>query len=190
MASDVEIANRALQKLGAKRIVSLTEDSRNGRAIAAAYGSVKRAVLRSHSWSCAIKRASLAAEATAPLFTRASSFQLPSDFIRLLPPDPEVNYNDLDWQIEGRKIITNDTAPLDIRYIYEVTDPNEMDSSFREAFSMKLAYELAEEITQSNTKKDEALLAYKEAVAEARRINGIERVASKPPEDTWVTGRS
>ena len=189
MATKVEIANRALQKLGAKRIVSITEDSINARAINTAFEPVKLGELRKHTWSFAIKRAQLAADATAPLYNKTSSFQLPSDFVRLMPKDADQTYNDLDWQIEGKKIITNDSAPLEIRYIYDVTDPNEMDALFRESFAMKLAYELCEEITQSNTKKDEAMKAYKEAIAEAKRANAMERNSQRPPEDTWVTVR-
>jgi len=189
MASKVEIANRALQLLGAKSIVSLLEDSRNARSINLAFEPVKLAELRKHPWSFAIKRAQLAADAVAPLFTKTSSFTLPSDCIRVLSPDPEVNFNDLDWQIEGRKIITNDTAPLDVRYIYNVTDSNEMDVLFREALSSKLAMELSEEITQSNAKKADAAKLYEEAISEAKKANAIERVAQRPPEDIWVTVR-
>lgn len=189
MASTVEIANRALQILGAKRIVSLTEDSRNARAISAAFEPVKRAELRKHPWGFAIKRVQLAADATAPLFTRSNAFPLPSDFIRLLSPDPEVNMADLDWIVEGRSIITNDSAPLDVRYIYDVTDPNLFDTLFRESLAAKLAEQLCEEITQSNTKIATAQAFYKDAIAEARRTNAIEKVAEQPPEDPWVTCR-
>lgn len=183
------MANRALQKLGAKRITSLTEDSRNARAINAAFESVKMAELRKHDWSCAITRAQLAASSTSPAFGPSMSFPLPSDFIRLCHQDPDLNYNDLDWQIEGRNIVTHDDAPLDIRYVYNVTDPNEMDVLLREAISMKLAYELCEEITQSNSKQAAALEAYNLTIAEAKKANAIERVSQKPPEDEWVTVR-
>lgn len=190
MASKVEIVNRGLQLLGAKRITSLTEDSRNARAMSAAYESVKLAELRKHPWGFAIKRAQLAASATAPLFTRSNSFPLPADYVRLLAPDPEVNYNDIDWIIEGRNIITNDSAPLDVRYIYDVTDPNEMDALFRESFSAKLAEATCEEITQSNSKIANAQVAYKQAISDAKHANAIEKTAEKPPEDDWVTCRS
>lgn len=190
MASKVEIANRALQLLGAKRITSITEDSRNARSIDAAFEVIKQAELRKHPWNCAIKRTQLAADSTAPTFGKSNYFQLPSDCLRILAPDPEYNFNDLDWQIEGRKIATNDTAPLNLRYIYDVDDVNEMDVLLRETISAKLAEALCEEITQSNQKKADAQSAYKEAVAEAKRANAIERVAAQPPEDVWVTARS
>jgi hypothetical protein len=189
VASNVEIGNRALQHLGAKRIVSLTDDSRNAQAINACFEPTKLALLRAHPWCFATKRAELAASATAPLFTRTNSFPLPSDFVRLLPPDPEDNINSLDWVIEGRSIVTNDTAPIYIRYIYDVTDPNEMDVLFREAFAAKLAENTCEEITQSNSKKADIKETFKEIIAEARRTNAIEKPAENPPEDSWVTCR-
>ncbi len=189
MASDVEIANRALQHLGAKRIVSLDEDSRNAQAINTAYEPTKLAELRKHPWCFATARAELAANSTAPIFTRTNSFPLPADFVRLLPPDPEDVTNWQDWIIEGRNIITNDSAPLYIRYVYDVTDPNEMDALFREAFAAKLAENLCEEITQSNSKKADIKDTYKDIIADAKRTNAIEKTAEVPPEDEWVTKR-
>lgn len=189
MASKVQIANRALQLVGAKRITSLDEDSRNARAVNAAYEPIKLAELRKHPWVCAVRRAQLAASSTTPAFTKTNAFPLPSDFIRLLPPDPEVNFADLDWEIEGRSVITNDDAPLNIRYIYDITDTNEMDALLREVIAAKLAEAICEEITQSNSKIATATLAYNTAIAEARRVNAIEKPSQKPPEDEWVTIR-
>lgn len=189
MASEVQICNRALQKLGAKRITSLTQDTPNARSCNVAYADLRDAELRAHTWNFAIKRAQLSADATAPTFGRSNAFQLPTDFLRLLPPYPEDNSNTLDWQIEGRKIYTDDSAPLNIRYVYQVTDPNEFDSTFREALATRIALELCEEITQSNTKKELLMADHKKVIAEARRTNAIENVAQMPPDDVWFTAR-
>ena len=189
MASEVDIANRALQKLGAERIVSLTQDSENARACNLAYPLVRDAELRAHPWNFAIARVSLPADATAPAFGPANSFTLPSDFLRLLPVDPEEVINDEDWRIEGKKILTNDSAPLQVRYIYRVTDPNEFDSLFVEALASKIAFQICEKITQSNQKKAAAAEDYKMAIAAARRINAFENVAQEPPPDPWDTAR-
>jgi len=189
MASKVEICNRALQKLGAERITSLTEDSVNARACNVAFEPTKLAELRLHPWNFAIKRAQLAASATPPAFGRPNSFPLPADFVRLLPPYPEMNTNDLDWQIEGKSIYTFDDAPLNVRYIYDVTDPNEMDVLFRESLAAKLAVELCEELTQSSSKQDSLATAYELSIRNAKRNNGIENVGQEPPEDPFITVR-
>lgn len=189
MASKVEICNRALQKLGAKRIVSLDEDSKNARACNVAFESIKLAELADHTWNFATKRAQLAADDPGPAFGYARSFTLPADYVRLLPPDVEDNTPYLDWSIEGRKILTNDSAPLNIRYVSDVTDPNLMSPLFREALSCKIAMELAEEITQSNSKAEKAKEDYRFAIAEARRTNAIEKPAPKVADDSWVQVR-
>lgn len=190
MASTVEICSRGLQKLGAKVITSLTDGSANAAACNVCYHPLRRAELRKHSWGFAIERAQLAADSTAPLFGRANAFALPSKFLKLLAPYPEDNLNDLDWQIEGRRIYTDDDAPLAIRYIWDVEDPNLMDPLFRELMSTKIAWELCEYITQSNTKKKILMAEYVDIIAEAKKANAIERVAALPPEDTWITVRA
>lgn len=190
MASVTDICNRGLQKLGAKRITSLTEASSSARACLSCYDALRQAELRANSWNFAIKRAQLAASATPPLFNRQNYFLLPSDFIRLLDVDPELLTNTFDWQIEGNQICTNDLGPLQIRYIWNVTDPTLMDSIFREALSNRLAFEMCEELTQSNTKKDALNKDYVGILGEARRINAFENIAEVPPEDTWITLRN
>lgn len=189
MASKVEICNRALQLLGAKTITSLTDNSSNAARCNLAYEPIKLAMLRSHTWSCAVKRAQLSADSTAPLFGKTRAFTLPADFVRLLPLDPEDVNNDDERQIEGRKIVSNESAPMDVRYIYDVTDPNEMDALFREVLSHNLAWNLCEDITNSNSKKDAIERGMEKVMAQARRANAIERASSKPPEDEWVTKR-
>lgn len=189
MTSEVEICNRALQKLGESGITSLTDDSKRARACNRAYVPLRDAALRKHPWSFSITRAQLAANSVAPVHGPANRFLQPSDCLRLLPPDPDRKANDLDWRIEGRHIITNDAAPLDIRYVVRITDPNTMDTLFREYLSTYIAHELCEEITQSNTKKNGLKDDLRGIVAEAKLTNAIEKVSDEPPEDSWITAR-
>jgi len=189
MASDLDICNAALTKVGANQITSRTENSAGAKAVNAVYDRKRKALLRKHPWSFAIKRASLAQDANPPLFNRTYQYQLPSDWLRLLAPDPEVNFNDCDWEIEGRYIITNYLPPLQIRYIWDVTDVNLMDALFQEALATDIALEICEKLTQSNTKKADLKDDLKEIIQEARRTNAIEVVAQTPPEDTFITVR-
>lgn len=190
MASEVEICNRALQKLGAKRITSLTQDSVNARSCNVAYEVIRDRLLRKHNWNFAIARAELAADSSEPDFGRANSFQLPTDFMKLAPLYPEDNYGTLDWIIEGRKILSDDADPIQIRYIRQVTDPNEMDTLFREVLSAELAFEICEEITQSASKKEGLRQDLKEIYAEARKANAFENVSAEPPQDSFITCRN
>lgn len=190
MASDVEVANRALQKLGAKRITSFSDGSPNASSCAVVLEPRKKALLRAYRWSFAIKRAELAADSPAPDWGRENAFSLPTDYLALIKDYPERERVDRDWQIEGKKILTNDAAPIYIRYIYNVTDYNEMDPSFLEALAADIAHELCEEITQSNTKKAALLQDKKDAIDEARRTSAIEKQIIPTPDDTWITRRA
>lgn len=189
MASEASICNRALQKLGAERITSLLEDSPNAQECNASYSELRDFELSSHRWNFAIERVALAADATAPAWGRANSFTLPADYLRILPPYPEDNVQYRDWQIEQGKILTDDTAPLNVRYVKRVTDPNLMTPSFREALSALIAVELSERLTQSNTKKAALRSWYEEIIAKAKKNNSIQNPAFIFPEGTWLTGR-
>lgn len=185
MASVVGICNRGLQKLGADRITSLTQDSRNARSCNALYEIVRDAELRAHPWSFAVKRVVLAPDSTTPAFDYDYSFTLPSDCLRVLPP----NDSDLDWRIEGGAILTNYGDSLNLRYIARITDPNLFDPLFMESLASRIAVELCEELTQSNQKGQGVRDDYKQAIREARRNNAIEKMSDEPPEDPWVTAR-
>lgn len=189
MASTVEICNRGLQLLGAARITNLNDASVSARAMNVAFDPIRLNELRRHTWNFAIKRAQLAASATAPPFGRTNKFPLPSDFLRLLPPDADQNWNSRDWKIENGHIVTDDSAPLNIRYVADITDANTMDSAFREALSHALAIATCEEITQSNTKAARVQDGYDEVVSDAKRINAIENAPQDPVEDTFITCR-
>ena len=79
MASDVDIANSALNNLGASNINSLTEDSVAARICNQRYAFVRDAVFRAHPWNCLITRASLAQNSTAPTWQYTYAFSLPTD---------------------------------------------------------------------------------------------------------------
>lgn len=184
MPSEVDICNLALQRLGAKTITALTDDSTAARECNRVYAHARDSELRAHPWSFARKRAELAASATAPAFGYANQYPLPSDFLRLLPTTLQ-----LDFQIESGHIMTDDAAPLQVIYIYQVTNPNDFDQLFVDLLVARIARDLAEKITQSNTKISTAQSLYEEMKKEARRINAFERPPQDAPTDVWDTAR-
>ncbi len=185
MASQVDIANRALDKLGAESIVTLTEDSENARVINRMYTIVLESMLRSHTWNCAKVRVQLAPMATAPAFDYGYQFQLPADCLRpIFPP------NVTDWSIEkGNVLLTNDGSVLNLVYVSTLDDPNDMDACFVEAFAAKLAMECAEKVTQSATKRKLATDEYKMAMDEAKKANAYESIPMQQDYSSWVDAR-
>ena len=187
MSSIVEICNIGLQALGVDRMAAYPETTtKNGREMSFAYEPTKLETLRRHNWSFARKQVQLSADSTAPLFDFAHYFTLPADCVRILPPAD----HSLDWRVEGRKIATDWAAPLDLLYIRDVVDPNEMDSIFRQVLGLNLALKTCKRLTGSNQLKAEINAELKDLLAEARRVNAIENTSDEMPEDTWITVRS
>lgn len=198
MASDIQVANRALTKLGAARIISLADDNKQARAIASCFEDLRDDELRAHRWQFAMKRTELAALADTPPFGYNYQYALPTDFLRIdmvdnrYPAAVMDNYIDaeyLEWTLEGNVILTDIGAPLKLRYIARVTDSSAWDSNFREAFASRIAMEICEDLTQSNEKKNAAANDYKRAITQAIRIGAIEKPAVMPPDNTWVVSR-
>lgn len=190
--TETSIANRALQKLGARRVESLSQDHPNARSMAAAFAPVRDSLLRRRNWNFALKRASLPADSEETVWGGLNRFLLPDDFIRLVP-DVEagtfrVNYHKA-WQIEGRHIVTHDSGPLKIRYLAQVTDVTMYDPSFAELLALALAYETCEEITASNTKLDRLSVDFDLQLQECGRQNAFEAQVPEPPEDDWLLAR-
>lgn len=187
MPSDVEIANRALQKLGEARISSLEDNIKAAREMKAAYSIVRNAELRAHRWNFAIKRVSLPALSSVPAHTFNQEFQLPSDCLRVLEVgNVRLDLGGIDYrtgmeslfQIEGRKILSDLSAPLPIRYVYEVTDSGQFDACFVDSFACRLAIETCEALTQSTSKKQEIKRDYMRSIRAAKLTDAIEN----PPE--------
>ena len=198
MASQVEIANRALTKLGAARIISFADDNKQSRSVNSMFNVVRDAELRAHLWSFTIKRDSLPALTTTPAWGYDYEYQLPPDCLRLLEvddiyPGPNLddyrNANTQEFTIEGRKILTNKNAPLKIRYVSRVADTTQWDATFVEAFACRLAMEMCEDLTQSNSKKESVKDDYDTAIMMAIRANAIELPPQDLPDDSWVMSR-
>lgn len=193
MASQVGLANRALTKIGSARITSLDEDSKAAAAINSMWDYVLDAELTEHVWHFAKTRAMLPKMTTAPAFGYANQFKLPADYLRLLRIGTFLVYpkpvGDGIYSIEGGAILTNIDAPLPIRYVRRISDPNAFDALFCEAFACRLAAECCEPITQSATKKQAAWQEYQRAITAAVRVNAVQRPPSAIGDDTWIEAR-
>lgn len=187
--SEVSIANLALQKLGAKRITSLNENSGNARSINSCYEILRNAELQLNTWSFTLSRSPLAASPVAPAFGYSNAFPLPNDFLRLLLPPR----NSLDWSVERqggvRVILTNDGAPLNVRYVALVTDPTQFDPLFCTMLACKIAWNCCEEITQSNTKKADVRAEYGQTQDAAHLVDALQSLPDQPPTDDWDAAR-
>ena len=190
MASQTDICNRALQKLGAPKITSIDEDSVAALSCLRCYELLRDKLLEAYTWKFSIERTTLAADATDPDWGRAQRFALPADFLRLYDDYPEDAQHTKDWEIEGGYILTDETDTLYLRYIKRVEDTSLFPPTFVDALASEMAYEMCEELTQSNTKKAALKNDKEDAIALAKRTNAIQRRPVSSNTDPWITVRS
>lgn len=198
MASQVEILNRALIKLGAGQITSITDNNKQARALSALWDTVRKAELTRNFWNFALARTTLAALSSTPAWGFGYQYQLPVDFLKLAQINDtfiapgQIDYRNMDdspYAIEGTTVLTDFPAPLKIRYVKDVTDCSFFDPLFVDMMASKLAYEACYTITQSRDGQKAAMDDYKLSLREARVSNAIAKPPQGLPDGEWILGR-
>ena len=184
MASNVQICNRALIRLGADTITSLTENSKEARLCNILFDVVRKDLLRAHPWNFSIKRTSVAYSTTEPEFEFDYQYALPSDCLRVL----NVHMNISNFSIEGGYLYTNDDA-VDLIYIADITDTEAFDSAFTTMMSLKLAAELCYNITGNTTLVGALIDEYEKVRRESRLWDGQEGSAPTLTVYGWLDAR-
>ncbi len=176
MSSKLVIANRALQKCGVpKRLGTFEDDSQKGRAIRTCYDTLKNAELQNNAWTFSIRRVQLAALSSTPAFEYTFEYQLPADFLALAPLRPTKSDFSDDYEIEGRKLLSNSPGPVNLRIISRDTTEEWFHPLFVEGLASRIAYEIVEELTQSTSQKDSLATDYVKFISQARLRNAIEK---------------
>jgi len=176
MASAVDIANSALNLLGASTISAFTDDSKNARLVNQRYDNVRNRVFRSHAWNCLHKRVQLAQNSTAPVIEYSNAYALPSDCLRVLKVHNGTTdsiQSAIDYKLEGRNIVT-DEGTVYLIYVALDTDPNNYDSYLQESISHQLAADLCYAITNNATLANNYMARADERLREARFIDASE----------------
>ena len=170
MATDVQICNLALTAVGANTLLSLGDNTNEGRLCTIFYPLYRDYLLRLHPWNFLQTRASLAQLSTVPAFGFDFAFQLPSDCLRVTETDMTVHD---EWRVEGKTIVCN-VSTVNIVYNKAVTDPTLFDPLFEVALAFLIAWKLSKVLTgkQNFTKQLEE--EYTQHMNIARTIDGME----------------
>lgn len=182
--SVVSICNRALIRLGASPILSLSDPSKEARVMNNIYDSVRKELLRSHLWNFATRRAILASESSSPEFEFLYQYVLPSDCLRVIKSHDQI----YKFKVENNRIFTDDSVVYLI-YIKDVIDPTEFDSSFTTCLVLKLAMEAAYAITNNNSLTAQLQQEYILARREAKQYDAQEGTPDEWMNFEWIDVR-
>lgn len=200
MPSEVDIINFALTALGNISITDRNDNTKQAREANRIYDMTRDSEIALNNWNFAITRVLLPALVSVPAFSYSFSFQLPDDYLRVVqcgscsPGATRAQYRTSeaalsDYKIEGKTISTNIGAPLELRYLRRVSDPNAFSPFFVTALGMRLAMRLARTLNASNTDKQNATADYRSAVMEAIRANAIEMPPDRIPDGNFILSR-
>jgi len=127
-------------------------------------------------------------QSVTPIYEFDNIFALPSDYVKLIQIYP--NY--IPYRIESNFILCSESDELDIKYTYHITDPDEWDSTFVEAFAALLAREAALPITDSLRKQKKMDEMFEDKIADARFSGSIEDDIQEMEikgQDDWLQSR-
>jgi hypothetical protein len=183
----------ALDLLIEAPINSLADNTKPARLLSRHFDITRQAELTKHAWSFAIFRGELEgleSEAIPAGTTYSYAYNMPENALRILPitDTGEAHGVSIPWKLEGTTLLVDQSGPLLVRYIGNLTDPADWNPLFTEALAARLAMKVALPLTNKPTSFQAAQNAYNEAIADARRINAIE-VGSVAAARSWAAER-
>lgn len=183
ITSSTDICKLSLDLLQGGSVSDITSVTTSIEEVCARwYDHTRRKLLRQHPWNFAIKRAELAASATAPLFGASKQFPVPSDFLRLLQV-VDVDSRIIDtssYFFENRHLMLrwSDEDVLRMIYITDEEDVTKFDDLFIDLLAVEIAMSIAYLVTQNNGNIERLAGIRKTLISAAKSIDGQER----PPE--------
>ena len=161
-ASEADLLNGALARIGAVRIVSIDDAVTTARWCKTLYPPLRRRAFSMHFWTFAEWRDQLAQVTPKPEFEFAFAYSLPADFIRikeyngalvdLSAVDPLYQFQITGrYKIEDQFLYTND-GEVKIVYTRDVENPARWSGFFFEFVKVYLASELCYAINKDDRK--------------------------------------
>jgi len=177
--SKVDICNLAMDHLGGGVIVNIdTPSTEQEIKCARWYDVTRRALLRSHPWTFARKRATINRDTTDPEHGWADAYNLPSDLIRLnfIGDDSVMDYKTT-YALEGKQLLKDNSgaASIDIGYTYDAVDVTTFDALFVDLLAVEISWRVSFAFSLKPSLKKELRMSRDELRIEAKAVNSQER---------------
>ncbi|MBT0394843.1 hypothetical protein ISO77_04720 [Morganella morganii subsp. morganii] len=177
MASEIEICNIALSRIGNSRSInSMTEASKEANQCNLHYEQCRDAVLSDFPWNFAVKRVALA-DTNNPPPEWKYAYRYPTDCMKAIAiirpgekyhrPDTAIHFQVGADEAGTGKLIYTDQPEAWLQYTARVTDVNMYDALFKDALAWRLAAELARPLASNAGIGNEALQLYQMTIAGA-----------------------
>ncbi len=193
MASDVSIANSALNKVGAKTITSLTDGTPSANFINDIFVEARRDLLRVHPWNFAMKLVKLPRLSETPGFSWTYGYSLPGDWVKTIGVfDNDAGTGTMAYEMGNmgdNQVVLSSAEDIYLRYVADIADANVMTADFRETFAFRLAKAAALGLTDSNSLYQLMSNSFDLQLLKARTSDGLENPSKGFPRGSWITKR-
>ncbi|RWO68971.1 MAG: hypothetical protein EOS17_16890 [Mesorhizobium sp.] len=189
--TELDVANMALAVLDESPIDSLDQDIKAARMLNLHFNQTREAELTKYAWVFAILRATVTgADTGSGDCTLNWSYELPADCLRPFPltHNGEPDGVAISWRQEAGVIYSDRSGPLIIRYVGNLTDPNDWDALFTEVLVGALAIKIAHPLTHKASMIDIARNGYDRAVDAAFASQAVQRGARQST-SSWAYQR-
>ena len=187
--SVIEICNNALLDLGEDTIASLGDETKQARLCNQRWPGVRDAVLRAHPWNCCMRQAELAASAETPAWKWACQYLLPADFLRIIALSSATGQDIRDWEVQGRTVLCDESAPIYLSYVRRETDPQQYDALLAESLAARMSAVLAYPLTGSTSLAEALWQGYQAKVTEARGVDAREGSTGVVRATSWLSAK-
>lgn len=182
--TQTDICNTALSYIGQGMIASLDANNESARQCRLHYDNTRKLLLRQYEWSFARRHEPLAV-LDADVNGYKYVYLYPEKCLKMIAILDDHNRFDAFRQKEyevfnldnNTKVIASNVKLAYIDYIYDVTDCDIFDSLFTEAFTRKLASNLAVPLLGNESTADRQYKMYQAALEEAKSLTAKERKA-------------
>ena len=199
--SKTSICNVALTHLGELKIDSVEDDNQRARLCKLRFDDVLNIVLKSHPWTCVIKRSTLSKLTTdsgenKPDWGFNNMFQLPSDFLRILQVQDHTQPYRIetdsrtDKKIGNGLVLLSNSSTAKIRYICRPSDIPILSYDVANLVGIRLASELVEPLTSNVSLKQSLTQRYLIELAAARSIDSMQGTPEVIDNYSWLNARS
>lgn len=198
MPTNTELVNAALRRVGAKRILDITDAVGSAGTANDVLTSELNDLLRAGVWNFTVTRIKLAQLSVVPVFGWSFAYTLPSDCERVVSVhDNADGTGSVPYKIESIQqvdtsyvnVIVSDANTVYLRYCRIVTDPNLMTASFRQVLILRMAKIFAVGIAKSNPLYQAMDQEEQRAFRKALSTDGIEDYPERLPEGSWAASR-
>jgi hypothetical protein len=178
----------AISRVGGALISSINGAEQEAIKCKVFWDANRGACLKMAPWKCAKKRASLSRLSAVPISDWDYTYQLPSDYIRLISVEDSTSY-EVDYEEEGNTLLSDSTSVI-ISYVHRLQDTGQYHPLLIEIMATRLAYLICVPLSGSKSLRDSLYMECGQLLLRGEAENAFEYLDVKVRKtDSWSAAR-